>query len=281
MTVLDLGTWVGRAGDWPESLHPTGAAPRSTCPRRSSSATIGLLRDALAPSRRQCRACGRSTRSSATPTGRSCAPSRPQGAGSRSRRSASSRMLQAIGVDPRDVLYSNTVKPAAHVRGAFEAGVWRFAVDSEGELRQDRPLCPGQRGLRPGPGRRLRQRLPALAQVRRRGPPRARAAAAGAAPGPAAVRRHLPRRLAVRGDLGVGAGDRHRSAGSCASCAKDGIVLEMLDIGGGFPAWYGETVPVHRGDRRRRHPFAGRAACPTDRLSWPPSRDVISWPRRP
>ena len=32
------------------------------------------------------------------------------------------------------MLYSNTVKPASHIREAAEAGLWRFAFDSEGEL---------------------------------------------------------------------------------------------------------------------------------------------------
>ena len=53
------------------------------------------------------------------------------------------RMLQELGVDPTDVLYSNTVKPASHVVGAAEAGVWRFAADSEDELRKIARCAPG------------------------------------------------------------------------------------------------------------------------------------------
>ena len=34
--------------------------------------------------------------------------------------------------------------------------------------------------------------------------------------------------------------------------AGDGLELEMLDIGGGFPARYGDKVPTHRPDRSRR-----------------------------
>ena len=44
------------------------------------------------------------------------------------------QMLQKLGVDPERVLYSNTVKPAAHIAESFAAGLWRYAFDSEGEL---------------------------------------------------------------------------------------------------------------------------------------------------
>src|SRR3954452_7913413 len=40
-------------------------------------------------------------------------------------------ILEEVGIVGRDVLYSNTVKPAAHIAGAAERGVWRFAIDSE------------------------------------------------------------------------------------------------------------------------------------------------------
>jgi ornithine decarboxylase len=42
------------------------------------------------------------------------------------------QMLQKLGVDPEKLLYSNTVKPAAHIAESFAAGLWRYAFDSEG-----------------------------------------------------------------------------------------------------------------------------------------------------
>jgi ornithine decarboxylase len=51
--------------------------------------------------------------------------------------------LQALGVDPAEVLYSNTVKPASHVARSFAAGLWRFAFDSEGELYKLAEHAPG------------------------------------------------------------------------------------------------------------------------------------------
>ena len=41
------------------------------------------------------------------------------------------QMLQKLGVDPERLLYSNTVKPAAHIAESFAAGLWRYAFDSE------------------------------------------------------------------------------------------------------------------------------------------------------
>ena len=52
-------------------------------------------------------------------------------------------MLTDAGVNPEDVLFSNTVKPAAHIADAYEAGLYRFAFDSEGELRKLAAQAPG------------------------------------------------------------------------------------------------------------------------------------------
>lgn len=51
--------------------------------------------------------------------------------------------LEAVGVRAEDVLYSNTVKPEQHIRRAFARGVWRFALDSEGELLKIAAASPG------------------------------------------------------------------------------------------------------------------------------------------
>ncbi len=53
------------------------------------------------------------------------------------------RALEAIGVDPADVLYSNPIKPPAHIAAAHAAGLWRFSFDSEGELRKLAEHAPG------------------------------------------------------------------------------------------------------------------------------------------
>ena len=84
------------------------------------------------------------------------------------------QMLQKLGVDPERVLYSNTVKPAAHVAESFSAGLWRYAFDSEGELYKLAQHAPGRRGTC-GSGSTTRpacSRCPASSgpRPRRRGP---------------------------------------------------------------------------------------------------------------
>src|SRR6266568_586161 len=52
-------------------------------------------------------------------------------------------MLQQIGVDAADVLYSNPIKPPSHIAAAHRAGLWRFSFDSEGELYKLAQHAPG------------------------------------------------------------------------------------------------------------------------------------------
>jgi ornithine decarboxylase len=52
-------------------------------------------------------------------------------------------MLVDLGVDPWEVLCSNPVKPVAHIAAAARAGVWRFAADSPAELAKLAAHAPG------------------------------------------------------------------------------------------------------------------------------------------
>jgi ornithine decarboxylase len=53
--------------------------------------------------------------------------------------------LVSIGVDPAEVLYSNPVKPVWHVARAHQAGVRQFAFDSLDELTKLAAVAPGSR----------------------------------------------------------------------------------------------------------------------------------------
>jgi ornithine decarboxylase len=53
------------------------------------------------------------------------------------------RMAQAVGAAPADLLYSNPVKPTGHIAEAAAAGLYRFAFDSEAELRKLAVHAPG------------------------------------------------------------------------------------------------------------------------------------------
>lgn len=153
------------------------------------------------------------------------------------------RVLQGIGVDPKEVLYSNTVKPAAHVRAAYESGVWRFAIDSEGELEKIARCAPGAAVY-------VRVRVDDSGSVF----PLSRKFGAEA---------HHARALLLQArHLGLHAyGVTFHVGSQCTSTSawvqalasvgrlmrqlsKDGVYLEMLDIGGGFPARYGEPTPT-------------------------------------
>ncbi|HKX73434.1 MAG TPA: type III PLP-dependent enzyme [Candidatus Saccharimonadales bacterium] len=53
------------------------------------------------------------------------------------------RTLQALGADPRDVLFSNPVKVPSHIKQAADAGLYRFAFDSYQELEKIAAHAPG------------------------------------------------------------------------------------------------------------------------------------------
>lgn len=52
-------------------------------------------------------------------------------------------LTTVTGANPADVLYSNPVKPPAHIRRAFDSGVRRFAVDCHEEVLKLAQQAPG------------------------------------------------------------------------------------------------------------------------------------------
>jgi ornithine decarboxylase len=152
-------------------------------------------------------------------------------------------MLQALGVDPAGVLYSNTIKPAHHIRETAAAGLWRFAFDSEGELNKIAANAPGSAVY-------VRVRVDDSSSVF----PLSRKF--GAEFHDARALLHIAKDLGLRPyGLTFHVGSQCTSTTSfvqaIASAGRlmrqldgDGIELEMLDIGGGFPARYGDLVPT-------------------------------------
>jgi ornithine decarboxylase len=152
------------------------------------------------------------------------------------------RMLQELGVDPAGVLYSNTVKPASHVAGAAEAGLWRFAADSVDELRKIARCAPGSAVY-------VRVRVDDSGSVF----PLSRKFGAEA--------QQARSLLVTARELGLQPYGLTFHVGSqCMSTnawvqaiasmgrlmrqlAGDGITIEMLNMGGGFPARYDDPVP--------------------------------------
>ncbi len=241
MTMLDLGALIDVPRWWPESLHPMELG-RLDLPTPFLVGDTRLVRERLSAFERsmpgvrpfyavKCNSDPQVLRAVAE-----------HGSGFEIASLGELRLLQGIGVDPFDVLYSNTVKPAAHVRGAYEAGVWRFAVDSEGELDKIARCAPGSAVY-------VRVRVDDSGSVF----PLSRKFGAEAHHARALLLQ--ARQLGLRPyglTFHVGSQCTHTSAWVQAlastgrlmrQLAKDGIQLEMLDMGGGFPARYGEPAP--------------------------------------
>jgi ornithine decarboxylase len=152
------------------------------------------------------------------------------------------RLLQKLGVDPAGVLYSNPVKSPGMIAAAAQAGLWRFSFDSPGELAKIAEQAAG-----------------AAVYVRLRVDDRSSAFPLSRKFGTDVEDAYdlmlLARRLGLRPygvTFHVGSQchntDTWRaaltSAGELMSRLRgDGVELEMLDIGGGFPARYVAGVP--------------------------------------
>jgi ornithine decarboxylase len=152
------------------------------------------------------------------------------------------RALQALGVDAADALYSNPIKPPAHIAAAHAAGLWRFGFDSPGELRKIAEYAPGSAVY-------LRLRVDDSSSVF----PLSRKFGAELADARDLLVR--ARRLGLRPygiTFHVGSQCANPSAWRQAIAAAgtlmrqlavDGIRLTMLNLGGGFPARYVADVP--------------------------------------
>jgi ornithine decarboxylase len=153
------------------------------------------------------------------------------------------RMLQTAGIDPAGVLYSNPVKPPAHIAEAYAAGLWRFAFDSPGELAKLAQQAPGAAVY-------VRLRVDDSTSVF----PLSRKF--GADVEDAYDLMLLAARLGLRPygvTFHVGSQCGNAKAWQVAIEAAgelmdrllgDGIALDMIDLGGGFPARYTADVPA-------------------------------------
>jgi ornithine decarboxylase len=153
------------------------------------------------------------------------------------------RTLQAVGVDPAEVLYSNPVKPPAHIADAYRAGLWRFSFDSPNELAKIAQHAPGAAvylrlrvddkesvfPLSRKFGADLAEAFDLMMLAQRLGlRPYGLTFHVGSQCGnPAAWRQAI-------GDAGV----------LMEKLAAEGVEIGMLDLGGGFPARYVEGVPA-------------------------------------
>ena len=136
------------------------------------------------------------------------------------------------------------MKPASHIAAAAADGLWRFAFDSEGELHKIARHAPGSAvyvrvrvddsssvfPLSRKFGAEAHEARALLNVARHLGP--ASPTASPSTSGPSARRRR------------PGCRPSPRSGRMMRQLRRDGIEIEMLDIGGGFPARYGDPVPT-------------------------------------
>lgn len=143
----------------------------------------------------------------------------------------------AAGAPADRISFGNTIKKQAHIARAFDAGIRLFAFDSDAELEKLAAAAPGARvycrfltagngadwplsekfGCEPAAAARLLLRADGLGLA------------------PAGVSFHVgsQQRDLGRWDVALGV-----AAEIFASVAQGGVDLEMVNIGGGFPAQY-------------------------------------------
>jgi ornithine decarboxylase len=169
------------------------------------------------------------------------------------------------GADPATVLFTHPVKPAADIACAWKAGVWRFAADSDTELHKIARQAPGSAVL-------LRIDAGAGGTVGDQGK---FGISPGQAPGLARLARALgltPYGLAFHVgsqtmDPRAWDGPIRQAAQIMTDLAADGIMLAMLDVGGGFPVRYDTDPPplaayaAAIGDAAAHLPYPVQLAC--------------------
>lgn len=151
--------------------------------------------------------------------------------------------LVAQGVDASRVLYSNPVKPASHVAATAAAGLWRYAVDTEGELYKIARHAPGSAVY-------VRLRVDDSSSVF----PLSRKFGIEAATARDLLL--LARQLGLQPyglTFHVGSQCRNPVAWRQAIAVvgrlmrqllRDGVRLQMVDLGGGLPARYSGAIPA-------------------------------------
>jgi len=190
------------------------------------------------------------------------------------------RAAVKAGADPGTVLYTNPVKPAADIARAWRAGVWRFAADSDGELDKLAEHAPGAAVL-------LRLDAGAGGAVGDQGK-------FGASPGQVAGLARLAASLGLRPyglafhvgsqkmDPAAWDGPIRQCAGIMTELAADGIRLELLDLGGGFPVRYDADPPpladyaAAIGLATARLPYPVQLACEPGRAIAAPAGTMVA-----
>ena len=151
-------------------------------------------------------------------------------------------MLRENGVKPADLLFTNPVKMINHIKRAHAAGVWRYAFDSHAEVKKLAEHAPGAavfiRIVAP-------QHDSAVPSEGKFG-----VNVTDAVELMAAARDHGLRPYGIAFHVGSQMETPLAWTPAIREAAKlmrmlqeQNILIEMLDIGGGFPGFYGKELP--------------------------------------
>lgn len=185
------------------------------------------------------------------------------------------KLAMKAGAAAEDVLYSNPVRPSAHLRFAAALGLRYYAIDGPGELRKVAAHAPGSAviarirvddggsrfplsskfGTDPEVALRLLRVAPSLGLE------------------PAGLTFHV-------GSQSTDPTAWARAIEQCgevmAELATYGIELELLDIGGGFPATVGSDVPTLEAIAVPTLEAIDRLPVPVRRLVAEPGRALVA-----
>jgi ornithine decarboxylase len=150
--------------------------------------------------------------------------------------------LVAVGVDPAQALFSNPVKPVSHIERGHAAGVWQYAFDSLDEVTKLRDRAPGAAVIVRLAARHTRSAVPSEGKfgVDANSAVALMLAARDHGLIPYGVAFHVGSQMlspqAWRTPL--------RAVGRVLDgLAAQGVRLEMVNLGGGFPARYNTAPP--------------------------------------
>ena len=190
------------------------------------------------------------------------------------------RAVIRAGADPSTVLFTHPVKPAGDIARAWQAGVWRFAADSDAELDKIARYAPGSAVL-------LRVDTDPAGTVGDQGK-------FGAPPGQAAELARLAASLGLEPyGLAFHVGSQmmdpkaweapiRQCAQIMTTLAENGIRLAMLDVGGGFPVRYDTDPPplaeyaTAINDAAAQLPYPVQLACEPGRAIAAPAGTMVA-----
>jgi ornithine decarboxylase len=146
------------------------------------------------------------------------------------------------GINAKDILFTNPVKMPEHIRRAHDAGVWRYSFDSIAELQKIAENAPGAAVFVRLAAPNFKSRVPSEGKFG------IDAAAARALMNQAKKLGLQPYGMAFHVGTQMESPEPWEHAIAYAAdlmrdLKTDGITIEMLDIGGAFPAFYGKKLP--------------------------------------